>query len=274
MSCKFWKFFVYVIVVCTVSVSLFIVFFSAFGEKEKIKAVQGWDTNVREDTYVVLLGCGASEEERRDYLVKNPEHKLSVLELYIEPVSLTVNQKWLPKIFVVIWEDGTIVWGSSKEDVSAAQEMANHEPEIKYFMSRIERDKVKELLFALSDSSVWDGTFYVMVGGRRTQLAVRSEGKEYTIGLDDVDGPALYEMFLWNNVSVRDRVSAIKSTLEWRRVTKKVFNMIPSESRPVSISYERYTDRVDSWIGIIGIQHQQITVRRDWEMPFRRLAFP
>ena len=253
MDCKFWKISVYVIVVGVVFISLFIAFFSAFGEKEKIEAVSGWDTNVREDTYVVLLGCGVSEGDRRDYLVKNTEHKLPVLELYIEPVSLMPTQEWLPKIFVVIWEDGTIVWGASKEDVSAAQEIANHEPEIKYFMSRIDSDKVKELLFTLADSSVWDGTFYVMIGGRRTQLTVRSEEKEYTIGLDDIDGPALYKAFLWDNISMSDRVSAINSALEWRRVTKKIFSMIPSESRPVGISYERYSDSSLTWIGIIEI---------------------
>ena len=223
MSCKFWKILLCVVVVG--AVFLLIAFSSTFWKKEKIEAVPEWHTNVMKNIYVVLFGLSVSEEDRWDYLVNNPEHKLPVLDLYIEPVSLTVNQEWLPKIFVVIWEDGTIVWGASKEDVSTAQEMANNEQEIKYLMSRIDRDKVKELLFAVADSSVWNANFYVFVGERHTYLTIRNEEKEYTMAVNDVDGPTLYEVFQW------DGISGIKSAMEWTALSKNFSKLVFTRSR-------------------------------------------
>jgi len=236
--------------VSIVFISFLFVFSSTFWKTDRIEAVPGWDTNVREDTYVVLLGLGASEKERRDYLVKNTDHKLPVVELYIEPASLTVDQEWLPKIFVVFWANGTVVWGATKEDVSAAKEKANNQ-EIRYFMSRIDSDKVKELLCALSDSSVWNSNLSVWISGRLTHLTIRSEEKTYTTAVNDVVGATLYQALM------EDGISGITSAMEWRRVTDKIFNMIPSESRPVSISYERYNrDDSLSWIGIIEIPEE------------------
>jgi len=228
-------------------IAVLIVFSSAFWQKkEKIEAVQGWDTNVTEGTYVVWFR-NTVEEDRERYLAQNPDHKLPVLVFYFGDVIKSTEP--LLTIYVVIWEDGTLVWGSSKECRSVIRGwIENNEQEIKYFISQIDRGKVNELLFVLADSTVLLDDLIVLIGGGHTHLRFRGKEKLYHVDVDGVYALPLHSSFAGGGIS------SVKSALVWRRMVNKIFNLIPSKSRPVNISYSRYDcDDPYSWIGIIEI---------------------
>ena len=232
-------------------IAVLIAFSIAFWKKkETIEAVQGWDTNVTESTYIIWFDCITTEKDRENYLARNPDYKLPVLVIYFGNVIDYTAPKLT--IYVVIWEDGTILWGAPNESKpiirDVKRDFKHNKREIKYFMSKIDSDKVNELLLALEDSLVLLDNLIVFIGGGRTHLGFRSE-KARTVGVDSID--ALPKIF---SALITGRIPSAKSALAWKRMVNQIFNMIPSESRPVNISYSKYDcDEPFSWIGIIEI---------------------
>ena len=222
---------------------------SAFWEKERVEAVPGWDTNVLESSYVAWF----SSFERGCFV--NTEYKPPVLLFITTTRSNLHGYEFFPEIHAIIWEDGTIVWRESNELRNFAVDTdsidnGNNEQNIEVSMSRIDGDKVKELLRALDDSFVWNAEFYgrMVSGVTDARLTIRSGGEERTIKLDNIDVPNLFYSLL------NFGISGLYGAMEWRRVTSMIFSMIPSDNRRVTMSYKTCDcDSPFCWIGIIEI---------------------
>gem|GEM_PF-4634083 len=241
-----------VIIVSVIFISLLIVFPIALWEKqEKIEAVQGWEANVTEGTYVVWFDRITTEEDRECYLAQNPDRKLPVLVFYAGDVIDYTEPKGT--IYVVIWEDGTIVWGAPNEGKPVIRNLAYKNQDIKYFMSQIDSGKVHELLLDLENSLVLLDYLLFPIGTCHVHLGFRVE-EARTFSIDTIDGFQKIFSALTCELILSEKVQSVKSAQAWRRMVNKIFSMIPSESRPVNISYSRYDcDDPYSWIGIIEI---------------------
>jgi len=210
--------------------------------REEIKAVRGWDLiDLGQEKYAILFD--AFDETREEYLAKNEDHNLPVLILFrMSSESLAFGHP--PKIYTVIWEDGTIIWGVNEGNQFVVEDIENYVLGIKYFQSRIDRDKVNKLLVALAGSSVWEGSIPIAAGGVRTHLQIKSGGREYSMRTDHIN---VFWDSLW--------YGSVKAPWEWERITRNIFGMIPKEGRHVSISFKEYVYEAPycgfCWLGIV-----------------------
>lgn len=197
-------------------------------------------TNAKQ--YAILFG--GFEEEKTDYLVKNPKHKLPVLVLFFQQRD-QVRLKHPPRIYTTIWEDGTIVWGIYRGSKLIANDIKIDEldTQIQYFQSKVDSNEVKKLIAGLAGDSIWTRDLPIIFGVGKTRLIVGSEGKMYSMAADGID-------VSYNPLFYGSRIA--RNAREWRRVIRRISDMIPKEGHLVNISFERYNPNAVNWSGIVG----------------------
>jgi len=186
-----------------------------------------------------------SEEEAEDYLAKNRDIKLPVLILYFVEGHF-MRHKYVPRIYMAIWEDGTIVWGACQDTKTIISDIEDRELEIKYFQSKIDVDGVEQLLDVLLKSSVWDGRRGIVPGTSHTYLTVRSEGKEHeTYG----HATSIFTTPMLISALLSGYGITAKNDWQWRQTIKGILEVIPSEGDPVDILFEKRS--ILGWSGIV-----------------------
>lgn len=197
------------------------------------------------------------EEDRQSYVAENVHHKLPVLLLFIKQGRaesssvLTADGRIVPgfppRIYMAIWEDGWIVWGACKDNKLIAEDIENRELEVRYYQSKVENSKIKKLLDTFADSSVWEDIIPVRWESSCAYLSIRGEGREYTASAPRI---AAVE----NVRSYGHGRDVARAARTWERMTKKIFDLIPKEGRPVNISFKKHDFDDPSpygWVGIV-----------------------
>ena len=235
---------------CYITISIFLVLSMTIFPREthaEPEAMRGLNLSKENGgkIYAIVFGDVGKSGSREGYATVNPDHKLPALLLFHEGQG---RRRSSPRMYVAIWEDGLIVWGAGKGSVLVANDIENHELEIKYFRVRVDPDKIKKMLVALANSSIWENPVPLVIANPTppaTNLIIRSEGKRYTYTAPRIDASAIRHI---------GRGEYTRAAVEWEKVTKTIFDVIPKEGNPVSISFREYgaSDQpLFGWVGIV-----------------------
>ena len=186
-----------------------------------------------ENVYAILFF--EMDENRNTYLSKNERHRLPVIILR-QNRDGDGSSPPPPRVYTAIWEDGTIVWGTCKNPDFTILQFGLPFVKIEYFGSEIDPDTVKKFLADIANSSIWQATYSVYLGGYGTDLHIRKENTHYFVR---VPGVTLGYKDSEDDWTKRGMFS-VEDAREWARLTKEIFDMIPKEGVPVDISYGKF----------------------------------